>query len=207
MNHIGQHIILALDVYCVIFKGCRVHPDFCTGDHLNDSIFQSIVIHVDQRHNCIVRSSFRPISFEFPSEHHTDNCLWVIDLIFIQQISVIPTLYFIAILMIFFCQFLHFLLSKTDIRCKVASTQHGKLIKIVQCWLRFFLFYWKNARKICQLNILCGFCSLEHPSQKVYILILCFVIGCLITNEYIPFINDDDKLLSRLIFDSWKCIR
>ena len=133
MNHIGQHIILALDVYCVIFKGCRVHPDFCTGDHLNDSVFQSIVIHVDQRHNCIIRSSFRPIAFEFPSEHHTDNCPWVIDLIFIQQISVIPTLYFIEILMIFFCQFLHFLLSKTDIRCKVASTQHGKLIKIVQC--------------------------------------------------------------------------
>ena len=52
--------------------------------------------------------------------------------IFWETISV--TLYEMTeILMIFFCQFLHFLFSKTDIGCKTARTQHRKLIKVVQC--------------------------------------------------------------------------
>ena len=56
MNHISKYIILTLNIYRIISKSCRIDLHFTTRNHLNDCCFQTIIIHIDERHNSIIRS-------------------------------------------------------------------------------------------------------------------------------------------------------
>ena len=59
----------------------------------------------------------------------------------------------------------------------------------------FSPFYWKNTGQINQLDILCWFCSLEHCSKEVDIILLRFGIARFITDQNIPFINNHNEFL------------
>ena len=122
MDHIGQYIISALYILCIIFE-CRC-IDFhrCTGQHFYDRCFQSIIIHINKRHDCFIGRCFRPVTLKFTFKHHADYCSRIINLTVLQKISIIPSLHFMKILLIFFRKIPHLIFCKSDIRCKIART-------------------------------------------------------------------------------------
>ena len=173
MNHISKHIILAVNIYSIIFESCSINLHICTRKHFNNSCFQTIKVHIDKRYNRFI----------------------------------IPAFDFIKILMIFLRKFLYFILRKTNIRSQIARTQHCKLIKIIQCRLCFFFFYRKNTCKISKLNVFSWFSSFKHSPQEIDIRLLNLSICCRVSNQNIPFINNDNKLLSGFFSYNGKCIR
>ena len=207
MNHISKHIILAVNIYSIIFESCSINLHICTRKHFNNSCFQTIIIHINQRSNCFIRCRFGPITFKFSFQHHTYNRSRIINLIILQKITIIPAFDFIKILMIFLRKFLYFILRKTNIRSQIARTQHCKLIKIIQCRLCFFFFYRKNTCKISKLNVFSWFSSFKHSPQEIDIRLLNLSICCRVSNQNIPFINNDNKLLSGFFSYNGKCIR
>ena len=97
MDHIGQYIISALYILCIIFE-CRC-IDFhrCTGQHFYDRCFQSIIIHINKRHDRFIGRCFRPVTLKFTFKHHADYCSRIINLTVLQKISIIPSLHFMKI--------------------------------------------------------------------------------------------------------------
>ena len=131
MDHISQYIILTLNINSVIFECCCINFDRWAGKHFNDCCFQAIIIHVDKRHNRFIRGCFRPVTLIFSFQHYADNSSGIINLVIFQQISIIPFLYLIKILMVLIWQLLYFSFRKSDILRQNTWTYHGKFIKIV----------------------------------------------------------------------------
>ena len=164
MDQISQNIIPILNLCRIIFKCCSINFYLRSRKHLNDGILQPIIIHTDQRHNHLIRSRFRPVASELSLRHNTHNRFWIINLIAIEQISVIPFFYFIKVSAIFSTEFLYLFLSKSDVGCKLICLKHGKLIKIINSRLRFFLFNRQNSSKICKLDIFGWLHAFKHTS-------------------------------------------
>ena len=128
-------------------------------------------------------------------------------MILAKLISIIPASNFCEILIICLAQLFYFFFRKSNVGCQWSGTHHRIEFKIIQGRLRNFLLHRKNPGEIGQLDIFCRFCSLKHPSQKINIRILNLLICCLIPNQDIPLVNNDNKFPPGPIFNSGKSVR
>ena len=162
MNQIRKHIISVFKVYRIIGKCCCVQFHRRTGQHFNQCSLQPVKIHINQWNNCFIRACLRPVTSEFTFLHYTNHCFRIINCCIFQQISIIPSLYFLKIFLVCFAQLFYFIFCKPNIRCKITGLQHCKLIKIIQCRLCLLFFDRQNSCQISQLNILCWLSSFKH---------------------------------------------
>ena len=69
MNQAGKNIISAGKVHHIILESRRIDFYGITGQHFYNGSFESVKIHIDQRHNCFVGSGIRPVALEFIPDH------------------------------------------------------------------------------------------------------------------------------------------
>ena len=202
MDQAGEHVLLILKVYHIVLKRCHIHFHSRAGQHRHNRRLQSVKIHIDQRDDGFIASRLRPVALKTPSLHHADDRSGVVNMQAVQQIAIVPALHAVKIPAVFLTQPSHFFLRKSDIRSEGARIQHGELVKIIQSGLGFQLLNRKDPRQPGETNELFRLASLEHPSEKIDIFLLYRLIGRLIPDQDIPFVNNDDKLPSGFRVDA-----
>ena len=131
MDQIRKHIIFALYIHRIIFESSCIYFNRSTGKYFNYSVFQTIIIHIDKRNNCFIRSSLRPVTSKPAPHTNTYYCFRIIYLIVLQQITIIPIFYFLKISVISFAKILHFSFCKSNIWRHHSCIKHCKFIKII----------------------------------------------------------------------------
>ncbi len=95
--------------------------------------------------------------------------------------------------MIFITKYLYFRVRKSHILCQLTRIFHGKFSEHIQCRMCPVFFDWKNSSHICQRHI----CLILEPvTQKIQIFLLLFRIVRIFSENAVPFINQDDKLIT-----------
>ena len=153
MNQISEDIILAGKIDHIILKTGNINFNRRSGKHSDNSSFQSVKIHIDERNYRIVRTSAGPVTLIFVPTKDFNNSFGIINLTVLQQIAIIPPFDLFKIPMILGTKCFHFFFCKTNIFRKTACVQHRKLIKIIQCRLCLHFFYRKNTGQISKRNI------------------------------------------------------
>ena len=140
MNQIGKHIIFVINTDNVVLERSDIYFNTRARQHFDHCCFQTIKIHIDERHNSIIRGSARPIALKFSIRHQADHCIRIVHMIISQLVTVIPALHLFKIPMILVTQAFYLFLCKTNIRSKRSCSYHGIQFKIIQCRLRYFFF-------------------------------------------------------------------
>ena len=133
MNQISENIIFTGKIDHIILKTGDINFNRRSRKHSDNSSFQSVKIHIDERDNRVIRACAGPVALIFIPAKDFDNSFWIINLTVLQQITIIPPFDLLKIPMILITKRFYFFFCKTNIFRKTACIQHRKLIKIIQC--------------------------------------------------------------------------
>ena len=207
MNQHCKHIVLAANDGHIVLKLCGVYLHTSARKHFYDVVFESIEIHLNIRWHRIVCASLTPIICKIANSdggHHTIRIEhWLLSA---NVVSVVPTLHFAKIHIIFLAKCFYLVFGETKITRHLTGNHHRIFDKIVQRRFRFILFDWQDSRHIHTGKYVGGIDGLEHSPEPSNVPIHNVAARLKFTANGIPLVNYQHKLVVRGIVYTYKAI-